>query len=228
MGYTIYWNNIDRKGNFSEEFVKEVNAIIDGCNVHLTGDESGDNVIPPVITPERIILNGIGDDSHEPLWLDSTFGATIPKQGRVNPEFDFVKTARKPYTVVAAKILLLAEEYGYIEDVDHDENRVYWEKIGVYDNHPSNNSDGTKTENVEQMYDLHIALKSGCGITWEHLSRQEFQDFYDQFCDSNFEKIGNIINCTKTSDFVRHTEIIKTSIEAFDLVVRYNGQQKPY
>ena len=66
----------------------------------------------PIVTERRISINGDAkaekDLSHESFTLDN------------NAEWNFCKTARKPYDYTVRKILKVAEEHGIVTDVSDD------------------------------------------------------------------------------------------------------------
>ena len=54
---------------------------------------------PPLVSPDVIMFNGIGEDGHETFILD-----------RVTAGREFCKTDRKPYDLLVASVLLLASK----------------------------------------------------------------------------------------------------------------------
>ena len=97
MGYTHYWNheNLDQ-AKWDEEFIPLVRRVISTAGVPL-GDAYGEGL--PVVASGRLALNGKKEDGHESFIL------------RPDPtDFDFCKTARKPYDMVVVAILIIAEQ----------------------------------------------------------------------------------------------------------------------
>ena len=105
MGYTNYWTtkkneNIDKK--FFEDAKKIINYAMWTKHIVLA-ESAGENEIASadeVVEENRVIFNGLGDESYETFDLDLTEG-----------EWNFCKTAEMPYDLVVKAILLLAEEY---------------------------------------------------------------------------------------------------------------------
>jgi hypothetical protein len=99
VGYTNYLKN---KPAFTKAqwalFVSKFKAIM-SANSDIVANAFGDEGTSPVITEDRVLFNGIGDDSHETCAISK--GAT---------EFDFCKTAHKPYDEVVVDVYRLVRE----------------------------------------------------------------------------------------------------------------------
>lgn len=100
MGYTHYWNNT----NFTREewstFKKASRAMIQKAvfEEKIQLDREWDNdTEPPEINDELVAFNGRGDDGHETFYFE-----------RINNEFQFCKTASKPYDTAVVASLILA------------------------------------------------------------------------------------------------------------------------
>jgi len=77
---------------------RETRKIISSLNIPLRGplsDEPG----RPIINDKKIAFNGVGEDGHESLVIH-----------KVGCEFEFCKTARKPYDEVVVAVLKVARE----------------------------------------------------------------------------------------------------------------------
>ncbi|KAF2011867.1 hypothetical protein BU24DRAFT_425692 [Aaosphaeria arxii CBS 175.79] len=101
MGYTHYWTVKDYEKWISiwEFLVPDVRKIVQAANVELS-DGSDDESLPAVIDEEKgIDINGRGDLAHEQFHLERDTDAKM----------DFTKTARKPYDLVVATILIRAK-----------------------------------------------------------------------------------------------------------------------
>lgn len=110
MGYTHYWtikqdlDTPDDNGNIKwHQFVKEAKQILEKFELthpatlaNGLGDKLGDYICD---TDKGIIFNGYQDLSHE------TFLFTHEQV-----EFEFCKTAQKPYDIAVTAILLLAKD----------------------------------------------------------------------------------------------------------------------
>ena len=93
MGYTHYWNGTRAFTKHEwAEITLAANRILATTRVPLEDREIND---------QHINLNGVGEDGHE------TFRLT-----RHPDDFDFCKTARKPYDAVVTAILIAAARHG--------------------------------------------------------------------------------------------------------------------
>lgn len=101
MGYTHYWKTLkefsptqwDRLTLATKSIIKQANA----QGIKIAGS---DGTGKPKISSDSICLNGQGeDDSHETFHL-----------ARNPTEFEFCKTAEKPYDSVVVSILAKAKE----------------------------------------------------------------------------------------------------------------------
>jgi hypothetical protein len=93
MGYTHYMKN---KPAFTDaewkQFRAKAREIFKNSPVPL-GNGCGDEGSKPMFGASRIMFNGVGDDSYETCCVD-----------RDEMEFEFCKTARKPYDSVVVAI----------------------------------------------------------------------------------------------------------------------------
>lgn len=110
MGFTRYWNVTGK--DFDNEFLHDVTRtckLAEGkYGIHL-GNGLGED--KPIINPVLVTLNGLGKEGHESFYIcPSTPGSA------------FTKTARKPYDIVVAVVLRLAEEKGIVKDVESDDH----------------------------------------------------------------------------------------------------------
>ena len=108
MGYTRYWTRTDEP--ITQEFVDAVNKIIADARKKGITTCGWDGTGEPEVTLERIALNGPeeNDLGHE------TF--TITNES----EWNFCKTARKPYDYVVRRILRTAKRMGIVCKVCDD------------------------------------------------------------------------------------------------------------
>jgi len=99
MGYTHYWSFGKGSDKDEEGFNKALPIIRDICNRHkdIIVRES-DEDLPPDINEEYhfIRFNGIEDDGHETFLFELTSG-----------DFNFCKTARKPYDLPVCECLIV-------------------------------------------------------------------------------------------------------------------------
>jgi len=115
LGYTHYWKK-EKKVNKKEyaDALKDIAKIVK-ANSNILAGPSGDSGTKPEITPD-IAFNGIEDESHESFVL--------PASGL--GDFEFCKTAQKPYDeVVVAALARLAEVDGI--KVSSDGSAADWE-----------------------------------------------------------------------------------------------------
>ena len=112
MGYTNYWYRTEKP--ITERFVRKVEKIIEksiekGISIH-----SYDGTGSPRITIEEISFNGdasIGAE-HESFVIDE------------KTDFNFCKTAEKPYDYTVKEVLKAALEEGLVRDVSDDGETV--------------------------------------------------------------------------------------------------------
>lgn len=110
MGYTRYWTRTEKP--LTEEFVAEVKEIIkdsEAKGIHIC-DGSGNG--EPMVTTQEVSFNG--DDSigaaHETCYFVTD----------EEPQWNFCKTARKPYDYTVKRVLEVAEKYGIVTEVSDD------------------------------------------------------------------------------------------------------------
>jgi hypothetical protein len=114
MGYTHYWHVVEHDENIWMEFVNDVKRIYDNLPTH-TDTAGGYH-----IEDDLVICGGLGEgeptfdetmidfNGNESDDLDhETF--RIKREGELG--FDFCKTARKPYDLLACATLLLYKKY---------------------------------------------------------------------------------------------------------------------
>ena len=101
IGYSHYFKQV-REATVEEwsKIIEDTNKIIDGAGVPLWAEYTAPNS-SPTVNEKEIVFNGCGDDGHETFFL----------QREKYNEFNFCKTARKPYDVVVCAILIAAEHH---------------------------------------------------------------------------------------------------------------------
>ena len=112
MGYTHYWNFIEEpsREKFVEfaEGVKQLVATAQEAGIEIADEEYGD---------DKIVFNGVGTNSHETFFVSA---------GGV--DFNFCKTAQKPYdTAVTASLILAKKIFGDNIKISSDGNWSEWE-----------------------------------------------------------------------------------------------------
>ena len=124
MGYTHYWNN---KPSFSENsrpwksFIKDTqNLLLAPKSLELVRQEFNLPDMIPIVDNDRVVFNGIGEDGHE------TFA--ISREG--TSDFNFCKTAYKPYDKIVTAVLSLAKYHLVVPSISSDGDAGDWD-VGV-------------------------------------------------------------------------------------------------
>ena len=94
MGYTHYWEFSDTLATVDKDTAEKISdAIHKVIKQHRS-------ILEVDATTRAFYINGKGDNSHETFVLSSYKG-----------DFNFCKTARKPYDIVVCKVLLILKHY---------------------------------------------------------------------------------------------------------------------
>ena len=126
MGYTVYFTAKKLKENeIPEQFWKDAEEILDkviskGVILATPGGEeildSGHKIInytePKEDSVPELVFNGYDDPEGEDLSHESF-------DLRFDGEWNFCKTARKPYDLAVKCILMLADKYGLLQPDNH-------------------------------------------------------------------------------------------------------------
>ena len=112
MGYTHYWNFIEEpsREKFVEfaEGVKQLVATAQEAGIEIADEEYGD---------DKIVFNGVGANSHETFFVSAD-----------GVDFNFCKTAQKPYdTAVTASLILAKKVFGANIKISSDGGWSDWE-----------------------------------------------------------------------------------------------------
>jgi hypothetical protein len=128
MGYTHYFNFIEEpsREKFVEfaEGVKQLVATAQEAGIEIADEEYGD---------DKIVFNGVGANSHETFYVSAD-----------GVDFNFCKTAQKPYdTAVTASLILAKKIFGDNIKISSDGDWSDWESgqllyESVYDIQPEN------------------------------------------------------------------------------------------
>ena len=118
MGYTHYWKVTDHLDDGWDSFLTDARAIIAQAgrgDIEICGD---DGIEAPVLNEDVVHLNGTSknDEWHETFLLR-----------RESIEFDFCKTAHKPYDVVVTALLMLAANRWDAVSIKSDGDPEDWE-----------------------------------------------------------------------------------------------------
>ena len=108
MGYTHYWDHPMIDAEKWDKIVEDAKKLVAASPVKLAHD-CDEPETPPHVGNENIWFNGVGDDGHE------TFVLT-----RKGTDFDFCKTAQKPYDLIVVAILAVAAAHGVSVRADGD------------------------------------------------------------------------------------------------------------
>ena len=111
MGFTRYWKRTDKK--IDADLIVKVCEVIADCGKRGIKIRNGSGLFNPVVTLDEIAINGNihTDLAHETFYL-----------GNERSEFEFCKTAYKPYDYAVREILNYAEENGFVTDVSADDD----------------------------------------------------------------------------------------------------------
>ena len=140
MGYTNYWKRTNKP--ITEDFIEAVNDIIkesENLGIHL-GDGMGEG--NPIVGKGGVYLNGDinKDGDYESFYIENEAS-----------NFEFCKTARRPYDYTVKQILMEAEACGIIEDFSCDGSIIFTNDagkcIGFYDDKGI-----TLTEGINYIY----------------------------------------------------------------------------
>ncbi len=112
MGYTHYWAQ-QRAYTQAEwsQITATIKAIIAASDVPVAREY--DRPDDPVEFTDSILFNGVGDDGHE-TFVFTREVAPEPEYRKGEGDFQFCKTARKPYDEIVVACLIAASELGVI------------------------------------------------------------------------------------------------------------------
>ena len=112
MGFTRYWDRTDKEIN--KEFMNDCKKVIgiaeSDYKIKLTRYGQEDENDFPIITEEKIMINGDAKHSCESLVIDNSDGS------------DFCKTNGHPYDIVVNVVLKIAEKHGLVKNIESDGN----------------------------------------------------------------------------------------------------------
>lgn len=113
IGYTHYW---EQEGSFSqgewENIATDSIRAIEFCEnlgIELTSDYDHDEKAE--ISDSRIRFNGVGKDSHETFILEKNPRNRSSLNSSSGGDFNFCKTARKPYDLAVGLVLLITQKH---------------------------------------------------------------------------------------------------------------------
>lgn len=123
MGYTHYFHQqrkatSDQWQAICEDFKRLMTACLLADDPLLIQREY-DNASAPEINDDEILFNGIEDDGHETMVLE-----------RKGTDFQFCKTARKPYDRVVVALLILANHHAPgVWKISSDGDPDEWQEV---------------------------------------------------------------------------------------------------
>lgn len=158
MGYTHYWS---QQRDYTEaewqQISATIKAIIAASDVAVASEYDRPNDAPE-FTDDHILFNGVGDDGHE------TFG--FMRKGE--DDFQFCKTARKPYDEIVVACLIAASEMGVIT----------WSSDG--EGEPDYLTDGSALLREIQKETLELLRYTcPCGHNWDVPVEERYGDVDD-------------------------------------------------
>jgi len=107
-GYTHYFRWLQKPEDAPlRASIAEMRALAEARKAILAGPEGEKS---PEFTSDSLVVNGIGDDSHEPFIFPGYTGV-IEWAPKLTPGFNFCKTAGKPYDEVVTACLLVARDH---------------------------------------------------------------------------------------------------------------------
>lgn len=111
MGYTRYWSRTEKK--ITADFLAEVGQVIADCDEKGIAIRNGCGEGNPILTLEKILINGdyTHNLDHETFYITNT---------DMVGDFEFTKTACKPYDYAVRRILEIAERYELVTNVRSD------------------------------------------------------------------------------------------------------------
>lgn len=107
MGYTHYYYTSKTLGTQKEwnEFTNDVTKIINSTDIPLANGMADKDSLP-IITNDTVSFNGCEDDSHETLYIENNIKARTKEM-----EYNFCKTARKPYDLIVMAVLIALKHH---------------------------------------------------------------------------------------------------------------------
>ena len=128
MGYAHYFELQKAEKKIPEKALKIIEPILE--EAYKTGliQQEYDKPEPPICTEKEIAFNGVGENGHETFYFRPNF-----------TDFNFCKTARKPYDIVVMKVLLVLKCFfdidlgtdGNFEDEWQDVRNYMEEKYNI-------------------------------------------------------------------------------------------------
>ena len=121
MGYTHYFELQKTEKKIPEKALKIIKPILEEAYKNEIIQEEYNKSEPPVCTEKEICFNGIKENGHETFYFKPSY-----------TNFNFCKTARKPYDIIVMKVLLILNCFFDIDlGTDGDFNDE-WKKTREY------------------------------------------------------------------------------------------------
>lgn len=157
MGYTHYISN---KPAFSDAqwkaFTKDVQKLLRETNIPVAGP-AGERGTRPLFSRDSISFNGVDEDSHETCFVD-----------KGPAEFEFCKTARKPYDPLVVAVFKLVRKYLPSTELTSDGGAGVFGNVVVVEAPNGKRLTYLAGENDVKVGDLVLlpALPHGDGYDW--------------------------------------------------------------
>lgn len=117
MGYTHYWYKANKLKNPAQWalLASDCRRLVRGLGIPLA-DGSGQEGSSPTIEQGKISFNGVGPQRHETFYLSR----------EIMSDFNFCKTAQKPYDMAVMCCLVAAKERFPVLEVHSDGKMDDW------------------------------------------------------------------------------------------------------
>lgn len=131
MGYTHYWYRKPRLDKSRwDEFIEDVNKLLEEADIPLSYFYKGEVRNGYKATSVMVNFNGVGDDSHENVYIPRNFKKEEWQKANENGHyFACCKTAYKPYDkYVTAVLILFKAHFGDDVTLASDGEPKEWEE----------------------------------------------------------------------------------------------------
>ena len=127
MGYTHYHKNLSFTDATWEKLRRDVRKLLKNLPEDVKVQREHNNDSRPLIGKDSIIFNGVGENGHETFLMDKKAS-----------EFEFCKTARKPYDLAACGVLMLASVHATSGQISSDGVNGAWKHEPTGNSYPDN------------------------------------------------------------------------------------------
>lgn len=109
MGYTTYWRNIKFSVPQWLAFRADVKVFLSNLPSEVLIQREYDIHKKPLVGMATIAFNGVGEEGHETFYFE-----------KKSKDFNFCKTARKPYDLAVCGVLMLASLHATSGEISSD------------------------------------------------------------------------------------------------------------